>query len=111
MSQETLKDLQSGIHKLARSQGEFVRSMMNLSEMASQDGALSRKMKKLVFVALAIQQQCEYCIVHHVHEAMQAGATAEEIYEVSQVAIAMGGGPKFAYTATHVQDAIESFSG
>ncbi len=111
MTQEKLDTLQTGIKKLARSNGELVRSMMNLSEMAAKDGALSRKMKKLVFVALAIQQHCEYCIAHHVHEAMQAGATAEEIYEIAQVAVAMGGGPNLAYTATHVQDAVESFSG
>jgi len=42
---------------------------------------------------------------------MQAGATAEEIYEIAQVAVAMGGGPKLAYTVTHVQDAVDSFSG
>ena len=111
MSQETLNTLQSGIKKLSRSNGEFVRSMMNLSEMAAKDGALSGKMKKLVFVALSIQQRCEYCIVHHVHDAMQAGATAEEVYEVAQVAVAMGGGPSLAYTATYVQDAVDSFSG
>lgn len=111
MTQEKLDTLQTGIKKLASSNPELVRSMMNLSEMAAKDGALSRKMKKLVFVALAIQQHCEYCIAHHVHEAMQAGATAEEIYEIAQVAVAMGGGPNLAYTATHVQDAVESFSG
>ena len=110
MTQEKLDKLQTGIKKLARSNGELVRSMMNLSEIAAKEGALSRKMKKLVFVALAIQQNCEYCIALHVHEALEAGATAEEIYEVAQVAVAMGGGPSLAYTATCVQDAVESFS-
>ncbi|MFW6142859.1 MAG: hypothetical protein ACOC39_01345 [Desulfovermiculus sp.] len=42
---------------------------------------------------------------------MDAGATAEEIYEAAQVAVAMGGGPRLAYTATLVQQAVESFSG
>ncbi|MFW5819051.1 MAG: carboxymuconolactone decarboxylase family protein [Desulfovermiculus sp.] len=111
MSKETLKELQTGVTKLARTQKDFVRAMMNLSEMAAQDGALPRKMKKLIFVALSVQQQCGYCIAHHVHDAMDAGATAEEIYEAAQVAVAMGGGPSLAYTATLVQQAVESFSG
>jgi len=111
MSQETLQTLQSGVNKLAKKNTSLVRAMMNLSEEASKDGALSRKMKKLIFIALAVQQHCEYCIAHHVHEAMQAGATPEEIYEASHVAIAMGGGPSLAYTATALQQAVESFQG
>ena len=110
MSQETLKELQTGVTKLARTHKDFVQSMMRLSEMAAQDGALPRKMKKLIFVALAVQQHCSYCIAHHVHDALEAGATAEEIYEAAQVAVAMGGGPSLAYTATHVREAVESFS-
>ncbi|MFW6142858.1 MAG: carboxymuconolactone decarboxylase family protein [Desulfovermiculus sp.] len=64
MSKETLKELQTGVTKLARTQKDFVRAMMNPSEMAAQDGALPRKMKKLIFVALSVQQQCSYCIAH-----------------------------------------------
>lgn len=111
MSQDTLKELQTGVTKLARTNKDFVRAMMDLSEMAAQDGALSRKIKELIFVALSVQEHCTYCIAHHVHGAMQAGATAEEIYEAAQVAVAMGGGPSLAYTATHVREAVESFSG
>ncbi|MDZ7760337.1 MAG: carboxymuconolactone decarboxylase family protein [Desulfovermiculus sp.] len=111
MSQETLKELQTGVTKLARTNKDFVQAMMSLSEMAAQDGALSRKIKELIFVALSVQEHCTYCIAHHVHGAMQAGATAEEVYEAAQVAIAMGGGPSLAYTATHVREAVESFSG
>jgi AhpD family alkylhydroperoxidase len=110
MSKQMLKELQTGVTKLARTNKDFVQAMMNLSEMAAQDGALPRKMKKLIFVALAVQQKCSYCIAHHVHGALEAGATAEEIYEASQVAVAMGGGPSLAYTATLVREALESFT-
>lgn len=111
MSQKTLQDLQAGIGKFSSTNGKFVKTMMDLGEMAAQDGSLSKKVKELIFVALAIQQKCEYCIAHHVQNAMQSGASAEEINEAAQVAIAMGGGPSLAYTATKVQDAIGSFSG
>ncbi|WP_027370086.1 carboxymuconolactone decarboxylase family protein [Desulfovermiculus halophilus] len=110
MSQETLKELQTGITKLARTNKDMVRAMMNLSETAAREGALPRKMKKLIFVALAVQQRCSYCISHHVHDALESGATAEEIYEAAEVAVAMGGGPSLAYTATLVREAVESFA-
>ena len=47
---------------------------------------------------------------------LQTGVTkltrtnAEEIYEAAQVAVAMGGGPSLAYTATQVRNAVVSFS-
>ena len=110
MSQEALKELQSGIATLAKKNGNFVRKMMDLSEEAAKDGALTRKMKKLIFVALAVNQNCHHCIAHHVHDALEAGNTPEEILEACQVATVMGGGPNLALTATAVQEAIASFS-
>ena len=110
MSQEALKELQSGIAKLSETHGSFVQKMMDLSEEAAKDGALPRKMKKLIFVALAVNQNCHHCIAHHVHDALKAGATSEEILEVCQVAAVMGGGPNLALTATAVQEAIAAFS-
>jgi len=109
MSQKALKELQSGIAKLSERHGSFVQKMMDLSEEAAKDGALSQKMKKLIFVALAVNQNCRHCIAHHVHDALKAGATPDEILEACQVTAVMGGGPNLALTATAVQDAIAAF--
>jgi len=111
MSQEMGRQLQDGIQQLASSHGDMVRGMMHLSQKAGQEGAVSATTKKLIFIALAVQQKCSYCIVHHVHEALQAGLSREEILEATQVAVAMGGGPSLAYTATEVQRALDSFQG
>jgi AhpD family alkylhydroperoxidase len=82
---------------------------MNLAEEISQDGFLSKKVKGLIFIALAINNRCNHCIAHHVNDALQAGASKEEIYEAAQVAVVMGGGPSMAYTATVLNNALESF--
>ncbi|HMB30789.1 MAG TPA: carboxymuconolactone decarboxylase family protein [Desulfohalobiaceae bacterium] len=109
MSNQYLDRLNTGITTLAKTNPSFVRNMINLSEEAAKDGVLNRKTKKLIFVALAISQRCEFCIAHHVYDALEAGANKEEILEAGQVAVAMGGGPNLAYLSTVLQDVLTSF--
>lgn len=60
------------------------------------EGALSPKVKELIALAVAVKSQCETCIAWHVHDAMEAGATREEMMEALGVAILMGGSPAVA---------------
>ena len=60
-------------------------------------------------LAIGICQHCADCITLHVHDALRAGATPEQINETVGVAIVMGGGPAAVY-ATLVTDALEQFS-
>lgn len=57
------------------------------------DGALSKKTKELMGLAVAINMRCEGCIVAHVKSCVTLGATIEEISETVEVALAMSGGP------------------
>lgn len=73
-------------------------------------GALSTKHKELMALAIAIALRCDNCISYHVHDALYAGASKQEILETAAVAVMMGGGPAIMY-ACHVYDAIEQFEG
>lgn len=55
--------------------------------------AISQKNKELMAVAVSIVQQCEWCIVYHVRQALEAEATEKELRESGYVATALGGGP------------------
>lgn len=68
------------------------------------DGALGPHVKELMALAVAICTHCEGCIAFHVHDALQAGATHEQVTETIGVAIMMGGGPAAVYGA----DALEA---
>ena len=63
------------------------------------DGALPPKIKELMALAIAVAIHCEGCIAYHVHDALYAGATREEIVETIGVAVMMGGGPAAVYGA------------
>jgi len=71
-----------------------------------EDGALSRKVKELMALAISIVVGCEGCIAYHVQDAIQAGATRSELLETVGVGLFMGGGPGSIYAA-HALDAID----
>jgi AhpD family alkylhydroperoxidase len=68
-----------------------------LHKSASDDGALSTKVKELIALAIGITVRCNGCIAFHVNDAIEAGASREEILETIGVAILMGGGPSVVY--------------
>jgi AhpD family alkylhydroperoxidase len=79
-----------------------------LHRAAAQAGALDFKTKELLALAIAVSLRCDGCIAFHTHDALNAGATEEEILEALGVAIMMGGGPSVIY-ATHVVEALHQF--
>jgi len=70
-----------------------------LHTQAMANGALTTKVKELMALSIAIAVQCDGCIAYHVHDALAAGATHEEVVETIGVAVMMGGGPALMYGA------------
>ena len=66
------------------------------------DGAPSKKTKELIAVAVALTTQCEYCLTIHTEFAKKAGATDEELAEVTFVAAALRAGAAITHGANHV---------
>jgi AhpD family alkylhydroperoxidase len=73
-----------------------------------ENGALDKKTKELMALAISIAVRCEGCIAYHTHDAVEAGATRAELLETIGLAIMMGGGPATVYAA-HAMDAIDQF--
>lgn len=63
------------------------------------DGALPRKVKELIAVAVAHVTQCPYCIRGHSKAAVRHGASREEIMEAIWVAAEMRAGGAYAHSA------------
>jgi len=64
---------------------------LKVGEVAYADGALSAKHKRLVALGIALGRGCTNCIIGQTMRALEAGASAEEILEVTGVAVAIGG--------------------
>jgi AhpD family alkylhydroperoxidase len=54
---------------------------------------LEKKYKELIAIRISIIVNCESCIEWHIKEALNSGASEEEIIEAIEVGIEMGGGP------------------
>lgn len=78
-------------------------AFQQFSQAVFQDGALPRKSKQLIAVAVAHVTQCPYCTKAAVRE----GATPEEIMEAIWVAAEMRAGGTFAHSALAL-DALDA---
>jgi AhpD family alkylhydroperoxidase len=74
------------------------------------DGALDRRTKQLIAVAVAHVTQCPYCIQGHTKLAHRAGASPQQIMESIWVAAEMRSGGAFAHStlALHALDTERS---
>lgn len=70
----------------------------DFSKAVFRDGALPRKYKQLIAVAVAHVTQCPYCIRGHTKAATREGATPEELMEAIWVAAEMRAGGAFAHS-------------
>jgi len=57
-----------------------------------EDGAIPRKYRELIALAVACTTQCPYCLDVHTRNAKKAGATREEVVEASMLAAALRAG-------------------
>lgn len=65
------------------------------------DGAIPRKYKELMALAVALTTQCPYCLEIHRESARKAGATDDELAEVTFVAAALRAGAAVTH-GTHL---------
>ncbi len=57
-----------------------------------EDGAIPRKYRELIAIAVACTTQCPYCLQVHTGAAKRLGATREEVAEASLLAAALRAG-------------------
>ena len=95
------RNIYSHLQELMGRLGEDAPGVMEgfdrLHEASRTSGALDTKTKELIALAIGITVRCDGCIAYHVHDAISAGASRQEIVETIGVAVMMGGGPSVVY--------------
>lgn len=92
---QSMPDLMSGFH--------------SLSKAATENGALDKKTKELLALALGVAAHCDGCIGFHSQALVKLGASKQEVEEALGMAVYMGGGPSLMYAA-EAMSAFEEFS-
>jgi len=106
------REIQAHLQEMIGRLGEQAPAVMEgfgqLHASAASDGVLDTKTKELLALAIGIAVHCDGCISYHTHDALEAGATREEIVETIGVAVMMGGGPSVVY-GCEALEAAEQF--
>lgn len=102
------EQLAEGMDRLGQEIPGVMKGFGELHHAGGVDAALSHKTKELIALSIAVVVRCDGCIAYHVHDALEAGATHQEVVEAIGVAIVMGGGPSVVY-GTEALEALEQF--
>lgn len=103
-----LEELNAGMEKLGLAIPASMQAFGALHQASLAKGALDTKTKELIALGIAVTVRCDGCISYHVHDALKAGASKEEIAETVSVAILMGGGPSVIY-GIEAMEALSQF--
>ena len=81
---------------------EVMKGFNDMARAATQDGALDKKTKELIALALGVAAHCDACIGFHTQALARLGASKAEVEEALGMAVYMGGGPSLMYSANAV---------
>jgi len=69
------------------------RAFLEMEKAAFSHGELAKKYRELVAVGISVVINCESCMEWHIRQALESGASQDEVIEAVEVGIEMGGGP------------------
>ena len=98
-AQEMLKLLENGGQQLGEQLPQHMEKFWNFAEQAKAEGALGKKEKALIALAVVMVKRCEHCMVRNLQDAIDAGVTREELAELCTLVMLLDGGPGFASSA------------
>ncbi len=99
------REISANLKKLRNDIPETMKGFSAMAHAACRDGALDKKTKELIALAIGVAAHCDGCIGFHAEALVKLGASRQEVEEALGMAIYMGGGPSLMYAA----DAIAAF--
>jgi AhpD family alkylhydroperoxidase len=96
------KRISGDLRKLRQDIPDTMKGFSALAQAATRDGALDKKTKELIALALGVAAHCDACIGFHTQALVKLGATKAEVEEALAMAVYMGGGPSLMYSANAI---------
>ena len=96
---EITRRVSGNLAKLRADIPDVMKGFGSLAQAATRDGALDKKTKELIALALGVAAHCDACIGFHVDSLIKLGVTRGEVEEALGMAVYMGGGPSLMYAA------------
>ncbi len=96
---EITRRISANTKVLRKEIADTMQGFNTMAQSATKDGALNKKTKELIALAIGVSTRCDGCIGFHMDALVKLGATREEVEETLGMAIYMGGGPSLMYAA------------
>jgi AhpD family alkylhydroperoxidase len=96
-------------HSFYLEKSKVYQSFTDMEQKTYKDGKLSKKQKELVAIGISVVINCESCMEWHIKQALNDGATPEEIIESIEIGIEMSGGPGTA-SARFAMNVLEYYT-
>lgn len=80
-------------HSFFSERSKVYKSFVGMENNTYTDGALTKKEKELIAIGISVVTNCESCMEWHIKQALDDGASHNEIIEAVEVGIEMSGGP------------------
>jgi AhpD family alkylhydroperoxidase len=90
---EQLVKTRKKAHSFYLSNSNVYKSFVEMEQNTYKDGHLSKKQKELIAIGISVVIDCESCMEWHIKQALDDGASQNEIIESIEVGIEMSGGP------------------
>jgi len=103
-------EVSASLAKLRADIPDTTRGFSALAQAATRDGALDKKTKELIAMALSVAARCDPCVGFHAEALVKLGCSRAEFEDMLGMCVYMGGGPSLMYAA-HALQAFEEFGG
>ena len=90
---EQLVKTRKKAHSFYSRKSRVYQSFVDMERNTYKDGYLNKKQKELIAIGISVVIDCESCMEWHIKQALDDGATENEIIESIEVGIEMSGGP------------------
>lgn len=102
--------ISASLARLRADAPDTLRGFSALAQAATRPGALDKKTKELIAMALSVAARCDPCIGFHAETLVKLGTSRAELEDMLGMCVYMGGGPSLMYAAKALQ-AYEEFGG
>ena len=97
------RELSATIGDIRKEIPDVMQGFSAMAGAALEDGALPKKTKEMIALAIGVAGHCKGCIGFHVKALIGLGISRQELMEVLGMAVYMGGGPSLMYAAEALQ--------
>jgi AhpD family alkylhydroperoxidase len=89
---EQIIKIRKKAHSFYSKKSKVYQSFVEMEQNTYKDGKLNKLQKELIAIGISVVTDCESCMEWHIKQALDGGATDNEILEAIDVAIEMAGG-------------------